>query len=312
MAMIRSLFTAAVLLFALMPAPRGAAAAEALPLSAPTRVTSIRSPDGVTFEAYEWGNPDGRPLVFIHGIYQSALSWAKQLGDPTLAAKYRLVAIDLRGQGAADKPDGAEFYRDGKRWSDDISALLDTLHLNQPVMVPWSYGGRVLNDYLAVNGDGRLGGIVYVAVRSTADGSPEAPSARRMEASRDALSSDPATFIKGTREFVELCFGKPATPAEIEWLTAASMQTPLYVRKQLAGRPLAYTDVLRSIRVPTLIIQGDIDAVVPPTIAEITHQLIPHSTLSIYHGVGHSSFFEAPDRFNAELDKFAAGLAKGR
>jgi pimeloyl-ACP methyl ester carboxylesterase len=44
------------------------------------------------------------------------------------------------------------------------------------------------------------------------------------------------------------------------------------------------------------IIQGDIDAVVPPTIAEINHQLIPQSTLSVYHGVGHSSFFEAPDR----------------
>jgi pimeloyl-ACP methyl ester carboxylesterase len=52
--------------------------------------------------------------------------------------------------------------------------------------------------------------------------------------------------------------------------------------------------------------------VVPPTIAEITHQLIPQSTLSIYHGVCHSSFFEAPDRFNAELDRFAAGLAKSR
>jgi hypothetical protein len=53
--MIRSLFTTAVLMFALMPAPRGAGAAEAIPLPAPTRVAPIRSPDGVTFEAYEWG-----------------------------------------------------------------------------------------------------------------------------------------------------------------------------------------------------------------------------------------------------------------
>ena len=309
--MIRHLYAVVGLL--LLLAPSGPpVAAEMLPTPPLNRVTPIRSPDGVTFEAYEWGNPDGKSIVFIHGIYQSALSWAKQVGDPALARKYRLVAIDLRGHGASDKPDGAEFYREGKRWADDITALMDTLHLNRPVMVPWSYGGRVLNDYLAVNGDGRLGGIVYVATRSTTDESPEAPSARRTEAGRDALSSDPATFIKGTREFVELCFGKPAAPAEIEWLTAASMQTPLYVRRQLAGRPLAYTDVLKSIRVPTLIIQGDIDAVVSPQVAEITHRLIPHSSLSVYRGVGHSSFFETPDRFNAELDRFMEGLRTER
>jgi pimeloyl-ACP methyl ester carboxylesterase len=304
--MIRHVY--AVLGLLLVLAPRNPIAAAEMFAPPPNRITPVRSPDGVTFEAYEWGNPDGKSIVFIHGIYQSALSWAKQVGDPALAHKYRLVAIDLRGHGASEKPDGAEFYREGKRWADDITALMDTLHLNRPVMVPWSYGGRVLNDYLAVNGDERLGGIVYVAVRSTTNESPEAPNVRRTEASRDALSSDPTTFIKGTREFVELCFGKPAAPTEIEWLTAASMQTPLYVRKQLAGRPLAYAEVLKSIRVPTLIIQGDIDAVVSPQIAQITHQLIPHSSLSIYHGVGHSSFFEAPERFNAELDRFMEGV----
>lgn len=209
-----------------------AVAVETISVPPPNVVTPIRSPDGVTFEAYEWGSPNGRPIVFIHGIYQSALSWARQIGDPTLAAKYRLVAIDLRGHGASDKPDGPEFYRDGKRWADDITALLDTLHLSRPVMVPWSYGGRVLNDYLAV------------------------------------------------------------------------------IRKALAGRPLAYTDVLRAIRVPTLIVQGDIDAVVSPQLADFTHKLIPHSSLSIYHGVGHSSFFEAPERFNAELDRFMEGLGR--
>jgi pimeloyl-ACP methyl ester carboxylesterase len=269
----------------------------------PRQVIPIHSPDGVTFQAYEWGNPSGKSIVFIHGIYQSALSWAKQIKDPQLASTYRLVAIDLRGHGASDKPDGPEFYREGERWANDIASLMETLHLSRPVMVAWSYGGRVLNDYLLVNGDGRLGGIVYVAARSVA-GPAEAPSVRRSVASQDALSADPARFIRGTREFVELCFGKHPTPAELGWLTAASMQTPSYVRKQLGGRPLAYTEVLRSLRVPTLIIQGDIDAVVPPQIAELTHQLIPHSTLSIYHGVGHSSFFEAPDRFNAELARF--------
>jgi pimeloyl-ACP methyl ester carboxylesterase len=264
----------------------------------------------VTFYAYEWGNPDGKPIVFIHGVFQSALFWAKQIKDQELAKKYRLVAIDLRGHGASDKPDGAEFYREGARWAGDVTSLMDALHLQRPVIVAWSYGGRVINDYLAVNGDGRLGGIVYVAARSVA-GPATTPSARMSKANQDTMSSDPAAFIQGAREIVELCFAKQPTSAELEWLTAASMQTPLYVRKQVVGRPLAYTDVLKSIRVPTLIIQGDLDAVVPPEIAALTHQLIPHSTLSIYHGAGHATFFEMPERFNADLARFVES-AHGR
>lgn len=298
----RILFMAALLLTL-----RCALAEDTAPTPPPRQVTPIHSPDGVTFIAYEWGNPGGPPIVFIHGIYQSALSWAKQIRAPELATKYRLVAIDLRGHGASDKPEGVQFYREGKRWADDVTALLDTLHLSRPVIVAWSYGGRVLNDYLAVNGDSRLAGIVYVAARSVA-GPTVTPSARFTEASQDVLSSDPATFIKGTREIMELCFATPPTPAELAWLTAEGMQTPLYARKQLVGRPLAYTDVLRSIRVPTLIIQGDSDAVVPPQIAELTRQLIPHSTLSIYHGVGHASFFEKPARFNAEIAHFVESV----
>jgi pimeloyl-ACP methyl ester carboxylesterase len=82
------------------------------------------------------------------------------------------------------------------------------------------------------------------------------------------------------------------------------MQTSLYVRKQLGGRRLGCTDALRSLRVPALTVPGDIDAVVPPQIAELTHQLIPNSILSSYRGVGHSSFFEVPARFNAESERF--------
>jgi non-heme chloroperoxidase len=307
MTLMRAALGIAVLLHLAGPARADTAGLESLP--PPARTTVVRSSDGVTFRAYEWGNPDGAAVVFIHGIYQSALSWARQLADPVLASKYRLVAIDLRGHGASDKPDGEQYYREGKRWADDISSLLDTLHLEKPVMVPWSYGGRVINDYLTANGDGRLGGIIYVAVRSLADpgaGVNTTPN----KALQDAVSADPVTFLKGTREFVELCFGKQPSAAEIDWLTAASMQTPLYVRKQLSGRPLAYTEVLRSIRVPTLIVQGDSDAVVPLTVSLITHRLIPHSSLSVYHGAGHSTFLEEPARFNAELDRFVSSLGK--
>lgn len=277
-------------------------------ITPPNRIIAIHAPDGITLQAYEWGNPAGRPIIFLHGIFQSALSWHKQTSDPGLAAKYRLVALDLRGHGASDKPAGGEYYRDDKRWADDITALLDTLDLRKPLVVGWSYGGRALNDYLAANGDGRLGGIVYVAARGTNPSNPEPAGERRVHALHAAVSPDPLGFIAGSREFIEHCFGRPADPKELDLLSAASMQTPLYVRLQLTGRPLHYDATLAAIRVPTLIIQGDKDAEVSPAIGLATQKLIPQAKLSIFEGDGHSTFLEDSARFNAEIDAFAASL----
>jgi pimeloyl-ACP methyl ester carboxylesterase len=270
----------------------------------------VTSADGVRLVVYEWGDPAGSPILFIHGSYQSALSWMKQASDPRLNATYRLVAFDLRGHGASDKPDGADYYRSPQRWAGDVSAVLDGLTLKKPVVVAWSYGARVLNDYLQANGDGRLGGIVYVDARSTRQSPPSAGGAAGAEIAQRATSDDPATFIAGTRAFVQLCLERPLSSAEVDLLTLASMQTPPYVRQQMSGRALAYEPVLRAIRVPTLIVQGEADRVVNPAVGEIIHALIPGSRLSLYPGVGHSPFLEDPERFDAELDAFASHIQR--
>jgi pimeloyl-ACP methyl ester carboxylesterase len=272
----------------------------------------VTSTDGVRLIVYEWGDPAGPAILFIHGSYQSALSWMKQVSDPRLASKYRLVAFDLRGHGASDKPDGPEYYRSPQRWAADVSAVLDGLNLKRPVVVAWSYGARVLNDYLQVNGDVRLGGLVYVDARSTRQGPPDAGRAAAAEIARRAASEDPATFIAGTREFVRLCLERPLSSADVNLLTLASMQTPQYVRKAMAGRPLAYEPVLSAIRVPTLVVQGQADRVVNPAVGELTHQMIAGSRLSLYPGVGHSPFLENPERFDTELDAFASRIADER
>ena len=287
----------------------GAAKAET-PLVAPARRRIVvTSTDGVRLVVYEWGDPNGPPILFIHGSYQSALSWMKQVSDPRLTSKYRLIAFDLRGHGASDKPDGVEYYRSSERWAGDVVAVLDGLNLTKPVVVAWSYGARVLNDYLQAQGDGRLGGIVYVDARSTSQGPADAAAAERAEISKRAASEDPETFIAGTRDFVRLCVERPLPRAEIDLLTEASLQTPLYVRQAMAGRALAYEPVLKAIRAPVLIVQGAADRVVSPATGEFTHAMIPGSRLSLYPGVGHSPFLEDPARFDAELDAFAGRVA---
>ena len=81
---------------------------------------------GVQLHVVEAGNSGGRPILFIHGISQSSLTWSRQL-DSELARDHRLVAMDLRGHGLSDKPRDA--YGDSRLWADDVRAVIDALNL---------------------------------------------------------------------------------------------------------------------------------------------------------------------------------------
>ena len=126
---------------------------------------TVKTPDGLTISAQEWGNPAGPEILFIHGFSQSHLSWMRQV-DSELAKEFRIVTYDLRGHGNSDKPLDAARYRDSKAWGDEVQAVIDTAGLKHPVLVGWSYAGRVISDYLATHGAGQLAGINFVDARS--------------------------------------------------------------------------------------------------------------------------------------------------
>jgi non-heme chloroperoxidase len=86
---------------------------------------------GLQLYVEETGNPNGRPILFIHGFSQCRLAWSKQL-DSDLAQDFRLIAIDIRGHGLSEKP--REAYNDSKLWADDVQAVIQTLGLNRPVL----------------------------------------------------------------------------------------------------------------------------------------------------------------------------------
>jgi non-heme chloroperoxidase len=111
------------------------------------RSIAVKSPDGTTIAAFEGGNPAGPAILFMHGLMQCHLAWRRQFDDPALAGAFRLVAMDLRGHGASDKPVGKERYRPDKLWADDVAAVIAQLGLRKPVLVGWSYAGRVITDY---------------------------------------------------------------------------------------------------------------------------------------------------------------------
>jgi pimeloyl-ACP methyl ester carboxylesterase len=107
----------------------------------PTRNVAVTTPDGVRISAQEWGNPQGPEILLIHGFSQSHLSWLRQVRSD-LAREFRMVTYDARGHGYSDKPAAPEYYKEARRWADEVQAVIDQVGLRKPVLVGWSYGGR--------------------------------------------------------------------------------------------------------------------------------------------------------------------------
>ena len=116
------------------------------------KAVSVKTPDGLTISAQDWGNPNGPEILFIHGFSQSHLSWIKQVTNSDLAKEFHMVTYDLRGHGNSDKPLEPERYKTSKYWADEVQAVMDATGLKRPVLVGWSYAGRVMADYLTIHG----------------------------------------------------------------------------------------------------------------------------------------------------------------
>lgn len=280
-----------------------AAFAQQQPSSLPYTPHRVTSSDGVTLAVQEWGNRSGPAILFIHGSWQSHLSWVRQVEDPALLREFRLVTFDLRGHGASDKPVGDAFFKPARPWADDVAAIIATLDLRRPTVVAWSYGGRVIGDYLTVHGAGRIGAINFVAATtSSAQREFFGPGVATLG---PGSSEDLATMIRGTIDFLRACFERQPDEATFRTILAYTMATPRSTRVGMAGRPAAYESVLRTLDLPVLVTQGDRDPLITPALSRWTASVVPSARLSMYEGVGHSPFFEDAERFNRELADLA-------
>ena len=255
---------------------------------------------GVDLRVDEAGTPDGDPILFVHGYSQSRLSWGKQLSS-SLADEHRLVAFDLRGHGESDKPEDA--YADSGLWADDVRAVIDERGLDRPVLVAWSYGGLVVSDYLSRYGTDDVAGLNLVGAiseKGTADASRFG--GEEFVALGDALAStDAAESVRALAEFVDICVEGDLPPRERYLLLGFNAAVPPHVREALQARTVEHEATLRGIDVPVLLTHGEADRVVLPAASRKHAELIPDAETSAYEGVGHSPFWERPDRFNEEL-----------
>lgn len=267
---------------------------------------SVTAPDGVRLHVREYGNPDGIPLLLIHGWSQSLLCWRHQ-AESTLSEEFRLVCPDLRGHGQSDKPVGDAWYQDAKHWARDVAAVMHALRMDRPVLVGWSYGSLVAGLYLEEFGDASIAGLNFVGGACRV--SPAEIGTLLGSVFVDVLPKvtidDLSENIEGVRRFVDACFTVPLAPPDRELVLAFNMVVPPHVRNALLGRPIDTTAALGRLSRPLLVSHGRADAVTLPAMADLILASAPGARASWYDGVGHGPFIEAPARFNAELAAFA-------
>jgi non-heme chloroperoxidase len=267
---------------------------------------SVKTPDGLTISAQEWGNPAGPEILFIHGFSQSYLSWMRQV-DGDLAKEFHIVTYDLRGHGNSDKPLDPKYYRDSKAWGDEVQAVMDAAGLKHPVLVGWSYAGRVISDYVTTHGTSKIAGINFVDAAIKLDPDLVGENLKNLPL---MASEDLATNIKATRTFVHGCFSKQPSTDDFETMLAFNMMVPPKVRADLSGRPLDATEVMSKLTIPVLVTHGAEDRNAKVGVAKYTASVIPGAKLSIYDGIGHAPFYEDAPRFNSELAAFVRSATK--
>lgn len=268
---------------------------------------AVKTPDGLTISAQEWGNPTGPEILFIHGFSQSHMSWMRQV-DSDLAKEFHIVTYDLRGHGNSDKPLDAAAYRDSAAWGHEVQAVIDAAGLKRPVLVGWSYGGNVIADYLKVHGAGSLAGLNFVDTVTKSD-----PSyfGEGFKVQPLMFSEDLATNIAATRQFLHNCFEKQPSQVDFETMLAFNMMVPPKVFSNMAdGRMLNIDDILAALKLPVLVTHGAADRIALPAAAKYTVAKISGARLSLYDGVGHAPFWENAARFNAELAAFVRAANK--
>ncbi len=251
----------------------------------------------------------GRPVVLIHGWPLSAQAWEPQV-SVLQAAGYRVVAYDRRGFGRSDKPESGYSY---DVLADDLQRVMDQCGLQDATLVGFSMGGGEVARYIARHGESRLHSVVFAAavppyLMKSAD-NPEGPLTPEMaQEKKKALEQNRGAYFN---QFTQAFF----SANDVVHVTESQLSDAIMLCLQSAQHAalacmdsFATTDFredLKKVTVPTLVIHGDADAIVPIEGSGLrTHRAVPHSQLVTVTGAPHGLNVSHAQAFNDALLSF--------
>ena len=251
----------------------------------------------------------GWPVVLIHGWPLSAQAWQPQV-SVLHAAGYRVVAYDRRGFGRSDKPESSYSY---DVLADDLERVMDQCELQDVTLVGFSMGGGEVARYITRHGESRLRSVVFAAavppyLMKTAD-NPDGPLIpEKAKEMRHALEQDRGGFFDGfTKNFFSANGVLQVTDAQRSAAIAVCQQSAQHAALACmdAFGTTDFREDLKKVTVPTLVIHGDADLIVPLAgSGQRTHRAVPHSQLVIVPGAPHGFNLSHAQAFNDALLSF--------
>lgn len=249
-------------------------------------------------------NPVGdKTIVFLHGWPGSHELFEYQF-DMLPANGYRCVGIDQRGFGRSDKPWTGYDYN---RLSDDVRRVVEALKLQNFVLAGHSTGGAIAIRYMSRhNGYGVSKLALFAAAAPSLIKLPDFPFGLDRETVTKIIKDTYDDRPNMLNSFGEQFFFQFITRPFAEWFLKLGLQAAGWSTASIANTWLKerlFKD-LETINVPTLIIHGIHDKIVPFELGEIQNKSIKNSTLVPFYYSGHGSFYDEKDRFNVEMMKF--------
>jgi non-heme chloroperoxidase len=268
---------------------------------------AITTKDGTEIYYKDWGS--GQPIVFSHGWPLSGDAFEDQMFY--LAARgYRCIAHDRRGHGRSSQPWNGN---DMDTYADDLAALTKTLNLDQAIHVGHSTGGGEVARYIGRHGTERvakavlIGAVPPLMLKTAAN--PEGLPIKVFDDIRASVLADRSQFF---RDLTLPFYGYNRPGAKI----SEGVRESFRLQGLMAGLPASYfcikafsetdfTEDLKKINVPTLIMHGDDDQIVPiGASAMLSAKLIRECVLKVYPGLPHGMCSTHKDRINADLFDF--------
>jgi non-heme chloroperoxidase len=271
-------------------------------------MSTLSTKDGTQINYKDWGT--GEPLVFSHGWPLSSDSWEAQM--VFLASNgYRCIAHDRRGHGRSSQPWNGN---DMDTYADDLSELIETLDLKGATLIGFSAGGGEVARYIGRHGTKRIARAALVAavppLMLKTEANPRGLPLEAFDKIRMGCLADRSQFYRDLASGP--FFGANRPGAKV----SQGMIDSFWLQGMQAGhrntfeciKAFSETDFTRDlgkIDVPTLILHGDDDQIVPiEASALLSSKLVPKATLKVYPGAPHGLAYTHKDRLNADLLAF--------
>lgn len=275
--------------------------------SAAARTSYVRVADGTEIYFKDWGS--GQPIVFSHGWPLTADAWDPQM--VFFASRgYRCIAHDRRGHGRSTQPwNGNEM----DTYADDLATLVEALDLRDAIHVGHSTGGGEVARYIGRHGTARvakavlIGAVPPLMLKTAAN--PGGLPIAAFDAIRAGVTADRSQFFK---DLTIPFYGFNREGAK----TSEGVRDSFWLQGMLAGHKSAldcikafsetdFTEDLEKFNVPTLIMHGDDDQIVPiGASAMLSSKLVKGSVLEVYPGFSHGMCTINADRINTDLLAF--------